>query len=103
MFYPILKSEDPTLLKKTKVDEIKELKYETEKHDQQNFMKSLKNDIDFYIKKYECLKKMEVLIFITELLVGFASTISSSTLSIINPSAGIIISSSTALLTSVAI
>ena len=103
MFYPILKSEDPTLLKKTKVDEIKELKYETEKHDHQNFMKSLKNDIDFYINKYESLNKMEVLIFITELLFGFASTISSSTLSIINPSADIIISSSTALLTSLAI
>ena len=41
--------------------------------------------------------------FFTEILVGFVSTISSSTMGLINPGEGIIISSSTALLTSIAI
>ena len=41
--YPILNN-DPDLLKvKTKNDEIKDIKYKTEKHDQENFLKSLKN------------------------------------------------------------
>ena len=40
---------------------------------------------------------------ITQILIGSASTISSSTMGLINPGAGIIISSSTALLTSIAI
>ena len=38
----------------------------------------------------------------TEFLIGYASTISSSTMGLINPGAGIIVSSSTALLTSIA-
>ena len=40
---------------------------------------------------------------ITEIIFGSASNISSSTLGLINPSAGIIISSGTALLTSIAV
>ena len=44
-----------------------------------------------------------MLLIITEILIGSASTISSSTMGLINPGAGIIISSSTALLTSIAI
>ena len=43
------------------------------------------------------------MLIITEILIGSGSTISTSTLGIINPGAGIIISSSTALLTSIAI
>ena len=39
----------------------------------------------------------------TEFLIGYVSTISSSTMGLINPGAGIIFSSSTALLTSFAI
>ena len=51
--YPSLKNEDPTLLKiTTKDDEIKELKYRTEKHDYENILKSLKADNEKYIKKY---------------------------------------------------
>ena len=46
---------------------------------------------------------MKILLIITEILVGSASTVSSSTMGLINPRAGIIISSSTALLTSIAI
>ena len=44
-----------------------------------------------------------MLLIITEILVGSASTISSSTMGLIFPGAGIIIISSTALLTSIAI
>ena len=49
------------------------------------------------------MNKKKILLIITEVLVGSASTISSSTMGLINPGAGIIISSSTALLTSIAI
>ena len=44
-----------------------------------------------------------MLLIITKLLFGSGSTISSSTMGLINPGAGIFISSSTALLTSIAI
>ena len=40
---------------------------------------------------------------ITEILVGAGSTVDSSSMALINPGAGIVISSSTALLTSIAI
>ena len=43
------------------------------------------------------------MLIITEILIGSGSTISTSTLGLVNPGAGIIISSSTALLTSIAI
>ena len=49
MAYPNLKNEDPTLLKiTTKADEIKDLRYRTEKHDHENILKSLKFDNEFY-------------------------------------------------------
>ena len=43
------------------------------------------------------------MLIITEILVGSASDVGSSTMGLINPGAGIIVSSSTALLTSIAI
>ena len=46
---------------------------------------------------------MKILIIITEILVGKASAVGTSTMGLINPGAGIIISSSTALSTSIAI
>ena len=46
---------------------------------------------------------MKIFSIITEILIGSASTISSSTLAVLNPSAGINISSNTALLISIAI
>ena len=49
------------------------------------------------------MKRMKILLNITEILIGSGSAISTSTLGLINPGAGIIISSSTALLTSIAI
>ena len=101
--YPNLNN-DPELLKiKTKDDEIKDLKYETEKHDHENILKSLKIDNEYYKRKYKSINKKEVLLIIIEILIGSASTINSSTLAILRPSAGIVISSSTALLTSIAI
>ena len=47
--------------------------------------------------------KKKVLLIITEILVGSASTIGRSTMSLNNPGASILISSTTALLTSIAI
>ena len=52
--YPNLKSEDVELLKtKTRDDEIKNLKYQTEKHDHENILKSLKIDNEYYKKNIE--------------------------------------------------
>ena len=101
--YPDLKNEPELLKIKTRDDEIKNLKYQTEKHDHENILKSLKVDNEYYKKKYKNLNKKKVLLIITEILVGSASAVGSSTMGLINPGAGIIISSSTALLTSIAI
>ena len=49
------------------------------------------------------MNKKKVLLIITEILVGSSSAVGSSTMSLINPGAGIIISSSTALLTSISL
>ena len=101
--YPDLKNEPELLKIKTRVDEIKNLKYQTEKHDHENILKSLKVDNENYKKKYKSLNKKKVLLIITEILVGAGSAVGSSTMGLINPGAVIIISSSTALLTSIAI
>ena len=95
---------DPELLKiKMKDDEINDLKYITEKHDNENILKSLEIDNENYRKKCKSLNKTKIMFNINEFLVGSASTFSSSTLGLINPGTGIFISSSTALLTSIAI
>ena len=102
--YLILKNEDPILLKiTTKDDRIKELQYKTEKHDHENILRSLKIDNEYYKRKHKNLNNKKVLLIITEILVGSASTVGSSTMGLTNPGAGIIISSSTAFLTSTAI
>ena len=101
--YPDLKNEPELLKIKTRDDEIKNLKFQTEKHDYENILKSLKVDNEYYKKKYISLYKKKVLLIITEILVGAGSAVGSSTMGLINPGAGIIISSSTALLTSIAI
>ena len=62
----------------------------------ESISKSLKIDNDYYTKKYKRLNKKKVLLIISESLTGFASTINSSSLATLNPSAGITISSSTA-------
>ena len=101
--YPDLKNEPELLKIKTRDDEIKNLKYQTEKHDHENILKSLKSDNQYYTKRYKSLNRKKVLLIITEILVGSGSAISSSAMSMINPGAGIVISSSAALLTSIAI
>ena len=101
--YPDLKKEPEFLKIKTRDDEINMLNYQTEKQDHENILKSFKIDNNYYQKKYNSLIKKKILLNITEKLVGSASAVGSSTMSLINPDVGIIISSSTALLTSIAI
>ena len=101
--YPDIKNEPELLKIKTRDDEIKQLKYQTEKHDYENIIKSLKVDNDYYKKKYKNLNKKKILLIITEILVGGSSAIGSSTMSIINPSIGNLATSSSAFLTSIAI
>ena len=68
--HPNLKIEDPTLLKiTTKVDESKELRYKTEKHDHEIILKSLKIANEFYKKKSKSLNKNKVLLIITQILI----------------------------------
>ena len=55
--YPDLKNEPELLKIKTRDDEIKNLKYQTEKHDYENILKSLKIDNEYYKKKYKSLNK----------------------------------------------
>ena len=101
--YPDVKNEPELLKIKTRDDEIKDLRYQAEKHDHENILKSYKIDNEYYKKKYKSLNKKKVLLIITEILIGSGSAISTSTMSLINPSIGIVLTSSTALLTSVAI
>ena len=69
---------EPELLKiKTRDDDIKNHKYKTENYDQENILKSLEIDNEYYEKKYKILNKKKVILIITEILVGSASTISS--------------------------
>ena len=102
--YPNLKTDYVELLKiKTKDDQLKELQYKTEKHDQENVLKSLESDNEKYKKIYKSLNKKKILLIITEILVGSGLAIGTSTMSLINPSIVIVLTSSTALLTSLAI
>ena len=100
--YPDLKNEPEVLKIITRDDEIKNLKYQTEKHDHENILKSLKIDNEYYKKMYKSLNKMEVLSIISEALIGSGSAISTSAVSLINPSVGIVLTSSIGLLTSLA-
>ena len=54
--YPNLKNEPELLKIKTRDDENKDLKYQTEKHDHENTLKSLEID-KYYKKKYKSFKK----------------------------------------------
>ena len=86
--YPNLNNEPELLKIKTQADEIKNLKYQTEKHDHENILKSLKADNGYYKKNYKNLNKMKVLLIITEILIGSVSAVGSSSMALINPSAG---------------
>ena len=101
--YLDLKNEPELLKIKSQSDEIKNIKYTQEKHDHENILKSPKLDNESIKKKSKSLNKKKILLIITEILVGSGSAIGTSTMGLINPSVGIVISSSTALLTSFAI
>ena len=101
--YPDLKNEPELLKIRSKDDQLKELQYKTEKHDFDNILKSLKNDNESYKKRYKSLNRKKILLIVTEILIGSGSAITTSTMSLINPSIGIVLTSSTALLTSLAI
>ena len=66
-------------------------------------MKSLKNDNQSSKKKYKSLNKKIILLNISEILIGSRSAISTSTMSLLNTSIGIVLTSSTASSTSLAI
>ena len=66
-------------------------------------MKYLKSDNESFKKKYKTLNKIKILLIITEILIGSGTAIGTSTMSLVNPSIGIVLTSSTALLTSIAI
>ena len=78
--YPNLNNEPELLKIKTRDDEIKNLKYRSEKHDHENILKSPKIDNEYYEKKYKKLNKKKILLIITEIQVGSASAVGSSTL-----------------------
>ena len=88
---------------KTKDDKIEDLKYITGKLNFEKTTKPPKIDNEYYKKKYKILNKKKIILIITEIVVGGGSTITSSALSIFNPSAGFVISTRTDLLTSIAL
>ena len=102
--YPDLKNDVSLLKVTTKDDEIKELKYKTEKHDHENILKSLKIDSEYYKKKYKSLNKKKIYITILEILTGIAGVTTGSALSItgVGTAVGIPIASSTAFMASMA-
>ena len=55
--YPNLNNDSKLLKKKTKDDEIKDLKYRTEKHDHERILKSPKIGNEFYKKKFKNLNE----------------------------------------------
>ena len=55
--YPTLNNEPEILKIKTRDDEIRNLKNQTEKHDHKNILKSLKIDNESCKKKYKPLNK----------------------------------------------
>ena len=101
--HPDINSDREFLKIKTRDDQKRELQNKTEKHDDYNISDGLENYKDYNKKKYTALKKKKVLLKVIELLIGSASSKGSSTIAILNLSAGIIISYSTALLTNIAI
>ena len=103
MFNPKLKNYSKLFTIDTKYDEIKELKFKTEKHDYVNISKSLKIDNDYYKKTYKSLERKKRFLIVSQILIEPGSTITSSTLSLLNRSISISAKSSTALITSISI
>ena len=88
----------------TKDDEIKTLKYKTEKHDYENIPKNLKNDNEYYKKKYTSLKKKKIYITVLEILTGASGVIVGSTLTAtgVGASIGVPIAGASAFIASIA-
>ena len=89
--YPPLNNEPELLKTRTTDDEIKNLKHQAEKHDHENKIKSPKIDNEYYKKKYKNSIKKNISLIVTEILVGSASNISTSTMSKIHPSIGLVL------------
>ena len=68
--YPNLNNEPELLKIKTRDDEIKNLKYQSEKHDHESILKSLKIDSECYEKKYKNLNRKKVFMIVSEILIG---------------------------------
>ena len=102
--YPTLKNEAELLKITTKDDEIKTLKYKTEKHDYENILKSLKNDNEYYKKKYNSLNKKKIYIIVLEILTGSSGVIVGSTLTAtgVGASIGVPIAGASAFIASIA-
>ena len=68
---------------KTRGNEIKDLKYRTEKHDYENILKSFKKDDEQYKKKYKSIIKKKVFMIVSEISIGSAGLVvgSGSTIS----------------------
>ena len=102
--YPTLKNDAELLKITTKDDEIKTLKYKTEKHDYENILKNLKNDNEYYKKKYNSLNKKKIYITVFEILTGTSGVIVGSTLTAtgVGASIGVPIASASAFIASIA-
>ena len=59
--YPNLNNEPELSKFKTRDGEIRNLKYQTEKHDHENILKSLEIDNEYYKKKYKNLNKKNII------------------------------------------
>ena len=67
--YPNLKIEPKLLKNKPRDDEIINLKYRSEKHDNEKILKSLKTDNEYYRKIDKNLNKKKVIMIVTEILI----------------------------------
>ena len=84
-------------------DEIRDLTYKTEKLDNEKVMKSPYIDNDFQKKEVISLNRKKRWLKIFGIFLRSGSAISTSTMSLINPSIDLVLTSSTALLTYIAI
>ena len=75
--YPNVNNEPELLKIKTRDDEIKNLKYQKEKHDHEIILKSLKIDSEYYKKIYKSLNKKKVFRIVSEVLIGSVGLVGS--------------------------
>ena len=68
--YAILNNEPEMLKIKTRDDEIENFKKQTEKHDHENIIKSLKIVNGYYKKEYKSLNKKKIIMIVSEILFG---------------------------------